>query len=174
MATTICLEVSVGVDVPAAALEHWVFSQLNMPGVDDRRMRAEDVRDEDLDALDEFDGDVEVSRFVSVEAQPSEPSRGDLFAEAVALWGRGFQVLVVCEECGELVSALSQYNRGRISAPELAEEVADVSIMLEQIPYIAESGNEMSHEFSALVARKKETKLARLEAMVAAARRARS
>jgi len=63
MATKVILEVSIDADVPAAALEHWVFSQLNMPGVADRRMGGDDVREEDLDTIDAFEGDVEVARF---------------------------------------------------------------------------------------------------------------
>ena len=66
MATKVFLEVSVDVDVPAAALAHWVFSQLNMPGVADRRMGGDDVREEDLDAIDAFEGDFEVVRFEPV------------------------------------------------------------------------------------------------------------
>lgn len=72
MATTVFLEVSVGVDVPAAAVEHWVFSQLNMPGVADRRMRAADVLEEDLDALDELEEDIEVRLLEPVVAELCE------------------------------------------------------------------------------------------------------
>lgn len=70
MATKVLLEVSVDVDVPEAALAHWVFSQLNMPGVADRRTGGDDVQEADLDAIDAFEGDVEVVRF--------EPMRSEL------------------------------------------------------------------------------------------------
>ena len=43
------------------------------------------------------------------------------------------QVLMVGEECGELLSALSKYNRGRIETPDVITELADVSIMVEQM-----------------------------------------
>jgi hypothetical protein len=64
MATKVCLEISVGVDVHEAALEFWVFSQLNMPGVAASLMGGGDVREEDLDAIDEFGGEIGVQRFV--------------------------------------------------------------------------------------------------------------
>ena len=63
MATTICLEISVGIDVPPAAFEHWVFSQLNMPGALGLPDVRSDVREEDLDAIDNFEGEIEVQRF---------------------------------------------------------------------------------------------------------------
>lgn len=77
MTTKVCLEITVGVDVPEAALERWVFSQLNMPLVATSLMDGDDVREEDLDAIDGFDGEIGVQRFVpmmvelcSTEAKP--------------------------------------------------------------------------------------------------------
>jgi len=73
MATTVFLEVSVGVDVAPEALEHWVFAQLNMPGLEKRFSRGKvDVREEDLDAIDEFRGEFEVQRFEPVMAELCE------------------------------------------------------------------------------------------------------
>jgi hypothetical protein len=58
------------------------------------------------------------------------------FREAVKQWGADFQIGMVAEEVGELLSALSKFKRGRIRPMELASEIADVQIMLEQIPHI--------------------------------------
>jgi hypothetical protein len=65
MATKICLEISVGVEVSAAALERWVTSQLNMFGiVPDATMSPELLAlEKDIDALDEFGGEILVQRF---------------------------------------------------------------------------------------------------------------
>lgn len=52
---------------------------------------------------------------------------------AVEAWGRDEQMRQAQEECAELVSALNQHRRGRISADDLADEVADVAIMLAQL-----------------------------------------
>lgn len=67
MGTTICLEVSVGVDVSAAALEQWVFSQLNMPGVSAARDLP--ALEPELDAIDEFCGEIGVRRFAPMMAE---------------------------------------------------------------------------------------------------------
>lgn len=59
--------------------------------------------------------------------------RRELYRTALQKYGVMPQVLMVVEECGELLSALSKYNRNRIEAPEVITELADVSIMVEQM-----------------------------------------
>ena len=44
--------------------------------------------------------------------------------------------MMLAEECGELVSAMSQYLRRRVEAEKVIEEAADVYIMLAQIPHL--------------------------------------
>jgi len=46
-------------------------------------------------------------------------------------WGTEAQKQMVVEECAELITAISHNDRGRIGLAELAEEVADVEIMLD-------------------------------------------
>jgi NTP pyrophosphatase (non-canonical NTP hydrolase) len=53
-------------------------------------------------------------------------------ARAVHLWGAHKQLRQLTEECGELVAAVNQYERGRITAEHLASEIADVLICLVQ------------------------------------------
>ena len=55
-----------------------------------------------------------------------------VYREAVKQWGQVAQMRMLQEECGELIAAVNQYDRGRITAEHLAEEVADVLIMCEQ------------------------------------------
>lgn len=43
------------------------------------------------------------------------------------------QVFMVVEECGELLNALAKYDRGRAQASDVITELADVSIMVEQM-----------------------------------------
>jgi len=58
----------------------------------------------------------------------------ELYEDAVKEWGVELQLLMLQEECGELISAVSQYWRKRPdSFTKLAEEIADVEIMLGQI-----------------------------------------
>lgn len=169
MATTVCLEVTVGVDVPEAALAFWVFSQLNAPAPDlAETLIGESVNEEDVDAIDEFGGVVEVSRFEPVTCEVGEVDRGSLFSEVMRLRGLDYQARMVTEECGELLAALSQYLRGRIHGRALAEEAADVQIMLDQVPYIvgASPYPMSSGQFRVAVAECFAEKVRRLERMV--------
>lgn len=52
---------------------------------------------------------------------------------AVEVWGVPAQLDMVLEECGELIVAIQQNRRGRVSAEAIGEEMADVRIMLEQL-----------------------------------------
>lgn len=57
----------------------------------------------------------------------------DLLQEALDTWGEDAQIMMALEECGELITALTQYWRGRKTKEEVAEEIADVSIMMRQM-----------------------------------------
>ena len=52
---------------------------------------------------------------------------------ALAKWGPESQVGMANEELGELITAINQFRRGRISPMELASEIADAHIMLHQL-----------------------------------------
>lgn len=61
----------------------------------------------------------------------------NLFRETVEKWGVAPQVTAAMEECGELTAALNQYFfRSRITREELAQEVADVELVCQQIRYL--------------------------------------
>lgn len=60
-------------------------------------------------------------------------NRLKLYKEAVELWGVNAQVDMVFEECGELVAVLAKDRRGRAEVQDILTELADVSIMCEQI-----------------------------------------
>jgi NTP pyrophosphatase (non-canonical NTP hydrolase) len=60
----------------------------------------------------------------------------EIFKKALAKWGRESQIGMVYEECGELITALNQFHRGRIGLAEVIDEVADVTIMIKQLSYI--------------------------------------
>ncbi len=55
-----------------------------------------------------------------------------LFQDAIDLW-RDDQVIQTFEELGELIDILAKMNRGRASSRDLASEVVDVGIMLDQL-----------------------------------------
>jgi NTP pyrophosphatase (non-canonical NTP hydrolase) len=98
----------------------------------------------------------------------ADPRRARLLAackRAVAAWGLTSQLRQAQEECGELVAAVNQADRGREGAVDkLAEEIADVTIMMAQARIIVGG---------ALVDRWIDRKLERLEGRLAAAEAAR-
>lgn len=59
--------------------------------------------------------------------------RIDLYRQAIAKWGEDAQINMVNEECGELIAAIAQFKRGRTSHHDVMTELADVSIMVEQL-----------------------------------------
>lgn len=54
---------------------------------------------------------------------------------AIESRGFGAQHLQLTEECGELLAALNHYRRGRGSTKEVITELADVSVMVEQMAH---------------------------------------
>lgn len=59
--------------------------------------------------------------------------RKKIYRAAVDAWGVDAQQWIVVEELGELQTALSQMRRGRIGPEDVADEIADATIMLEQL-----------------------------------------
>jgi len=58
----------------------------------------------------------------------------NVFLEAVELWGVDAQIDMMIEGCAELIHALQKRKRGR--SDNVAEELADVEIMCEQMRFI--------------------------------------
>lgn len=56
-----------------------------------------------------------------------------LYKSVIKKWGIDAQLFMVMEECGELLSVLSKAKRNRSSRAEIITELADVSIMIEQL-----------------------------------------
>lgn len=81
------------------------------------------------------------------------PEEERLCARAIETFGGILQEAMLQEECAELIAAVNQCRRGRINLDQLAEEVADVEIMLTQMRLV------LGHR---AVDRAKSAKLARL------------
>lgn len=64
-----------------------------------------------------------------------DPAPVALYRLALARWGVRAQVMVAIEECGELIVALAKADRKVNGSTEaqIATEMADVQIMLEQL-----------------------------------------
>lgn len=64
------------------------------------------------------------------------PIQTDTYSEAVGAYGKQSQLVIAMEEMSELIKELSKSLRGADNAEALAEEIADVEIMLEQLKVI--------------------------------------
>lgn len=65
----------------------------------------------------------------------------EIFTAAIRAFGEREQEEVAIEECSELIQAISHKHRGR--EHNIAEEIADVEIMLEQLKIINLCYNEV-------------------------------
>lgn len=59
-----------------------------------------------------------------------------IYQKAIDVWGVEAQKDMVFEEVGELITALARVRRGRVSKEEILTELADVTIMCEQMAVI--------------------------------------
>lgn len=83
---------------------------------------------------------------ISTENTPQE-----IFRKAVQTWGKVAQVDMMIEEMEELTKALLNERRGRDN--NIAEEMADVRIMLEQMAVVFQNGGEVERIFREKVTR---------------------
>ena len=60
----------------------------------------------------------------------------EIYKLALDKWGIEAQIGMLTEECGELLSAVNKFNRSRCSNDDVLTELADVSIMVEQLSLI--------------------------------------
>lgn len=68
---------------------------------------------------------------------------GDLYAAAVKKYGKLSQLITCMEEMAELTKELSKSIRGADNSAAIAEEMADVEIMLEQLRLIYRNRSEV-------------------------------
>ena len=62
----------------------------------------------------------------------------ELCKRALETWGDGPEFIMVFEEIGELIEAVSKWTRGRKTDVQVIEEIVDVEIMLKQLMLIME------------------------------------
>ena len=73
---------------------------------------------------------------MSVRGESVYGSESEICKEAVAVYGKEQQLLMFFEEVGELMQAISKDKRGFGDRANIAEEICDVEIMIEQLKYI--------------------------------------
>lgn len=86
----------------------------------------------------------------------SRMTEKQIYNRAIEKWGEDAQILMVFEEMSELQKELCKNWRGKDNAEQIAEEVADVEIVLAQLKMIYGIADMVSHF--------REEKLMRLEA----------
>lgn len=60
----------------------------------------------------------------------------ELFKRCVDKWGRLAQLIMVMEECAELIKEVSKEIRGKGNRKNIIEEIADVQLMIEQLKFM--------------------------------------
>lgn len=73
---------------------------------------------------------------VTQEDDPKELNKDEIYREAINAWGADMQIDMCVEEMAELTQALIKFKRGKGDLNNIAEEIADVSIMLEQMAMV--------------------------------------
>ena len=68
-------------------------------------------------------------------------TENEILITAIRTFGEKAQEGVAIEECAELIQAISHKHRGREN--NIAEEIADVEIMIEQLKIINDCRNEV-------------------------------
>ena len=62
--------------------------------------------------------------------------RKEIYEKALKTWGTPAQIMMALEEMSELTKELCKHFRGRPNGAEIIDEVADVTIMMEQLRLI--------------------------------------
>lgn len=79
--------------------------------------------------------------------------RKAVYEQALAKWGIEAQSQMAIEEMSELTKELCKVYRGARNRRELAEEIADVKIMLEQLLLMYEIGPEVDYHMDLKIRR---------------------
>ena len=82
----------------------------------------------------------------------------ETYKAALDLWGAEAQTLMAMEEMSELQKELCKHARGKDNREEIAEEIADVRIMLDQMAIL--------HDCEELAGKFKEQKIERLGKLI--------
>ena len=75
--------------------------------------------------------------------------------DAIDTYGKDAQLWMVIEEMSELAKEICKYERGRENREQIADEVADVTIMLEQVKMMFGISDAVDRRIIAKVARLK-------------------
>lgn len=79
--------------------------------------------------------------------------RAQVYAQAIDTFGASVQMVVAIEELSEIQKEICKALRGQVNLPHLAEEIADATIMLEQIRMLYDINGEVCDMMDAKVKR---------------------
>ncbi len=79
--------------------------------------------------------------------------RKAVYEKAICRWGNEAQILMVIEEMSELTKELCKCFRGKGDRDAIADETADVTIMLEQLRLIFNNNDEVCEHIDRKVLR---------------------
>lgn len=100
------------------------------------------------------EGTEKVNTYLELKKKHGDSARVYIYKKAIMKYGRASRLNLAIEEMSELTKELCKRNRGESRLDEIAEEMADVEIMLEQLKLLFDN--------AALVSAIKTTKLCRL------------
>ncbi|KKN83053.1 hypothetical protein LCGC14_0303190 [marine sediment metagenome] len=80
----------------------------------------------------------------------------ELYLKAADLWGEQMQVFMAFEETAEFQNILAKLLRGRAVTSELADEIADTKIMMEQMETIYGIKDLVAKQYAYKIGRLKE------------------
>lgn len=114
------------------------------------------MMDEAAEALENLDAQLDAC----VAEDINKTRENEILLSALTKWGAGMQTVMVFEEMAELQKELCKSLRGKDNRGYIAEEIADVRIMLDQM--------EILHDCTEDVDTWRKVKLARLEKRLSA------
>lgn len=79
----------------------------------------------------------------------------EILKQAIAKYGKDAQIKMAIEEMSELTQALCKDFRGKGNAENIAEEIADVEIMIQQLQIIFNNRNDVSRFYELKIKRLK-------------------
>jgi len=83
--------------------------------------------------VEEFKTEQECMSWLKGEEHEEHIDEKAIYKKAIATWGQGSQIIITFEEMAELQKELCKCLRGETNIGHIAEEIADVEIMLGQM-----------------------------------------
>lgn len=103
-----------------------------------------------------FDTKEECIAWLNGESEEEELDKKEVYRQVIEKWGKQGQICMVFEEMSELQKELCKNLRGRKNVGKIAEEIADVEVMLEQMKLLYDIENRVRYEKEMKIERLKE------------------